>query len=416
MSRWSCFLVPFFLALSWVAPNTGDDPRPGDTPSWPQWRGPGRNAVSAETGLLRKWPEEGPEVQWRIAVGAGYSGVSAAAGRLYTMWDEDGDQILVCLDAADGRELWRSRLGVGFQNYHGDGPRSTPLVHGDLVFAIGTQGTLLAANRETGRTIWRHDLVEEYGARLPSYGYASSPLMVGDTLFVETAGREAAYSAFDAGSGELLWSAQDDAPAYSSPIEVIIEGVDQVLFWSAAGVHSVAPESGEELWSHPWTTNCPVTGDPLGTGTPIFLAPDGLFLSSGSGATVIRLSRKGERFEVETVWESKGMRNDVNSSLLLEDHVYGFDGGTFECLDVRTGKAAWKTRDYGKGSLIAADGELIVLGEEGNVALVEATPKAFIEMSNAQVLQGRSWTAPTLFDGKLYLRNHRELVCLNMRE
>ncbi len=382
---------------------------------WPQWRGPNRDAVSSETGLLEKWPEGGPAVLWRIPIGPGFSSVSVSAGKLFTLWDEEGKQYLFGLDASTGKELWRQELGPAFTHRYGDGPRSTPLVDEGIVFAIGTQGMLLAANKETGALLWRRDLVKEYGSDLPSYGYSSSPLVAGDKLVIEAGGKDAAFVALDKKTGELVWSAENDRPAYSSPIHVSIAGVDQVVFWSAHGLHSVATDGGKVLWRYSWENFCPVSGDPLNTGTPLFLPPDRIYISSGSGAAAIRVMKEKGSFKVETVWESALMRSDVNTSLLLDDHIYGFDRGTLKSLDAATGEVKWKARGFQRGSLIAADGRLIVLGEAGNLALVDANPKQFVQTNGAKILTGKNWTAPTLAGGKLYLRNHEELVCLQLK-
>ncbi len=382
---------------------------------WPQWRGPNRDAVSLETGLLEEWPEDGPAVLWRIPVGPGFSSVSVSAGKLYTLWDEKGKQYLFGLDASTGKELWRQELGPAFTNNYGDGPRSTPLVDGRIVFAIGTQGLLLAANKETGVPLWRRDLVKDFGSDLPSYGYSSSPLVAGDKLVIEAGGKDAAFVALDKKTGEVVWSAENDRPAYSSPIHVSIAGVDQVVFWSAHGLHSVATDGGKVLWRYSWETFCPVSGDPLNTGTPLFLPPDRIYISSGSGAAAVRVVKEKSSFKVETVWESAFMRSDVNTALLLDDHIYGFDRGTLKSLDAATGEVKWKARGFQRGSLIAADGRLIVLGEAGNLALVDANPKEFVQRNSAKILKGKNWTTPTLAGGKLYLRNHEELVCLELR-
>ncbi|MCP3980681.1 MAG: PQQ-binding-like beta-propeller repeat protein [bacterium] len=381
---------------------------------WPQWRGPKRDAVSLQTGLLQRWPEGGPEVLWRTPVGAGYSGVSVSQGKLYTLWDEKGKQFLFGLDASTGKELWRQQLGAAFNNHYGNGPRSTPLVDGDVVFAIGTQGLLLAANRHTGARLWQHDMVQDYAADLPSYGYSSSPLVAGDKLVVEVGGKDAAFMAFDKKTGETVWAVANDRPAYSSPIDVTIAGVDQVVFWSAHGLHSVSSDGGSVLWTYSWETFCPVSGDPLNTGTPLFLPPDRIYISSGSGAAAIRVARGAGAFTVETVWKSDLMRSDVNTALLLDGHIYGFDRGTLKSLDASTGEINWKARGFQRGSLIAADGRLIVLGEAGNLALVKADPSEFVQTSSVEILEGKNWTAPALAGGKLYLRNHEELVCLEM--
>jgi outer membrane protein assembly factor BamB len=354
-------------------------------------------------------------VLWRIPVGAGYSGVSVSDGKLYTLWDEQGMQYLFSLDASSGKELWRRELGPAFKNHYGDGPRSTPVVKDGVVFAIGTTGRLLAANQKTGEPLWQHDLVMDYAADLPSYGYSSSPLVAGGRLIVEAGGKEAAFMAFDQQTGEVAWAAGNDRPAYSSPINVSIAGVDQIVFWSAHGLHTVATDSGDPLWDYSWETFCPVSGDPLNTGTPLFLAPDRIYISSGSGAAAIRISREGRSFVAKTVWETESMRSDVNSSLFLGGHIYGFDRGTLKSLDAATGEIGWKARGFQRGSLIAADGRLIVLGEAGNLALIDANPGAFVQTSSAKILEGRNWTAPALARGKLYLRNHEELVCLDLK-
>ena len=381
---------------------------------WPQWRGVNRDGLSAETRLIREFPEGGPEVLWRIKAGDGYSSVSVVDDKLYTMWDEQGRQFLFCLDALTGKELWRHELGAAFTNHYGNGPRSTPLVDGGVVYAVGTEGLLLAANRKTGRTLWQHDLAKEYQSKLPSYGFSSSPLVVGDKLVVEAGGKNATYIAFDKRSGEVVWTSGSDRPAYSSPISVSIAGVEQIVFWSAHGLHSVSAETGQALWDYSWETFCPVSGDPLNTGTPIFVAPDRIYVSSGSGAALIRVSRAGETFKVEPVWKSELMRSDVNSALLVGDHIYGFDRGILKSLDARTGDVAWKARGFERGSLIGADGRLIVLGEAGNLALVEATPEEFVQTASARILTGKNWTSPSLARGMLYLRNHEELVCLDL--
>ena len=417
MRKSTCLLALSFLLLACGLASAGSDADSSSqaTLDWPQWRGANRDAVSLEKGLVDEWPEGGPRVVWRAKIGSGYSSVSVSEGRLYTLWDEKGTQFLFCLDARNGNELWRFELGKGFTNHYGNGPRSTPLIDGRVVFTIGTQGRLVAVDKRNGELVWQRDLVKEYGTKLPSYGYSSSPLVVGDRLVVEAGGNNATFMAFDKKSGKIAWSSQDDRPAYSSPIDVSIDGVRQIVFWSAHGLHSVSPDDGKLLWEYSWETFCPVTGDPLNTGTPIFMAPDRIFISSGSGAAVIRISRAGETFKVEPVWKTEQMRADVNTPLLLGDYIYGFDRGILQCLDARTGEVKWQARGFQRGSLIAADGKLIVLGESGEIAIVDANPEEFVKRAGAKILDGKNWTAPSLAGGKLYLRNHEELLCLEMK-
>jgi len=391
-----------------------DEPGTGST-DWPQWRGVNRDAVSPETGLLDRWPEGGPEIVWRSTAGAGFSSVAVVDGRLYTLGDLGDGQFLLCLDARSGEELWRRELGAKFEHAYGDGPRSTPVVDGDLVFAVGTGGRLMAATRTGGEVVWQQDLVAEFGSELPSYGFSSSPLIVGDKLLLEVGGKSGTFMAFRKKSGKVVWATQADQPAYSSPIAITIDGTEQVVFWSARGLHAVSPSDGSLLWKYGSETFCSVTGDPLNTGTPIFLAPDRIFIASGSGATLLRVERDGEAFRVEEVWETERMRSDVNSAVRVGDFIYGFNRGILTCLDAGTGEVEWKTRGFDRGSLIAADGKLIVLGEKGNLALVDATPDAFVQRAVATVLRGRNWTSPSLAGGKLYLRNHEQLLCIDLR-
>lgn len=411
------WLAIVILSFPWSVPFFASSPETADAaPGWPQWRGAGRDAVSTERGLVDGWGPAGPRIVWRTGIGAGYSGVSVEDGRLYTLWDDGATQYLFCLDASSGKLLWRRELGPSFDNPYGNGPRSTPLLHRQSVFAVGTQGRLIAADRETGELLWKHDLVREYAAELPAYGYASSPMVTGGRLIVEVGGADAAFMAFEADTGRVAWATQKDAPAYSSPIEISVGEVRQVVFWSAGGLHALAPDDGGLLWKFDWETPCPASGAPLNTGTPIFIAPDRVFLSSASGAAVLRISQRHGSWDVETVWRSEAMRSDVNTAVLLGSYIYGFDRGFLQCIDVRTGEVLWKARGFGRGSLIAADGKLLVLGERGNVAIVDASPEGFVEKASAEVLDGRNWTSPSLAAGKLYLRNHEELVCVDLKK
>jgi outer membrane protein assembly factor BamB len=405
-------LVPVLLCSGGTPADTSSSPGSFD---WPQWRGPDRDAVSGETGLVDGWGEEGPNVVWRVEAGRGFSSVSVLGNRLYTSWDESDRQFLVCLDTATGRELWRRDIGSSFHHHYGDGPRTTPLVDDGLVFAISTDGTVVAADRFAGEAVWTRDLVDEFGSRLPSYGYSSSPVVVGNHLILETGGVGAAFAALDKRTGETVWTAGDDPPAYSSPIAIEIDGVRQVVFWSALGLHALDPGTGERLWRHPWETLCPVTGDPLNTGTPVFVPPDRIFLSSGSGAAVLRLTRIDGTFHVRTVWQSEAMRSDVNTGLVVGKRVFGFDRATLKSLDVETGEERWRARGFQRGSLIAADGKLFVLGEQGSLAIVKADPERYVAAASAKVLTGRNWTSPVLADGRLYLRNQDEIVCIDVR-
>lgn len=412
----TAFVLPLALSGLMLGPELNDD-RTGKA-DWPQWRGANRDAAG-QSNILHLWPADGPEVLWRIPAGDGFSSVSVAGGRLFTMWDEGEDQFLISLDASTGSELWRRRIGSSFANGYGNGPRSTPTVDDKIVFAVSSRGVLHAVNAAGGQPIWHHDLAAEYGAKIPHYGYSSSPLIEDSKLIVEVGGKtNFAFVAFDKKTGRVVWTSQSDTPAYSSPLAFTVDGIRQVVFFSASGLFAVSPDDGELLWNYPWESRCPSTGLAMNLATPIFIAPDKVYLSGGfgtnTGSAVLKIISSGEKFQVETLWRSEKMRNQVNSALLHGNFIYGFDIAIFKCIDVLTGEEKWKARGFERGSLIKAGDFLIVLGEKGNLAIGKASPEGFEETAAAQILTGKSWTMPTLADGRLYLRNQSEVVSLNM--
>ncbi len=380
---------------------------------WPQWFGPNRDGISPETGLLKDWPDSGPAVLWRTPLGEGFSSIAIARGAAYTMFAEGKDEYAVCLDAATGEERWRVKTGSNFSDWQGgNGPRATPIIDKERAFFLGANGQLYALNVEDGETVWSHHLQTEYISDPPHWGFSTSPLIEGNLLIVEVGGSSGnSFIAFDKTTGEVAWASQDDAPSYASPIAITVSDIRQIVFFPAPGLVGVAAKDGRLLWRHPWQT-----GPDVNAATPIFLPPDRLFISSGygKGATVIQLISQNDQFAVKKVWFNRGMKNHFATSIHHEGHLYGFDNAILKCIAAETGQEQWRKRGFQKGSLIFADEHLIVLGEQGKLALVEATPEAYIEKASAQVLSPRCWTPPTLANGRLYLRNHNEVVCLEV--
>ena len=242
---------------------------------WPQWRGIRRDGVSPEAGLGRSWPEGGPTEIWRRAIGTGYSGIVVSRNQLYTL-DQNGDERLLAMSAENGREIWFLSFGGGFSNSQGDGPRGTPAADGELVFAVSGSGTLVAADRSTGRQVWKHDLPREFHSSSPNWGFATSPLVRGDLVLVEPGGQGGgSLAAFQKRDGELVWSSHSDPAGYSSPLAVEFEGQRQILFFTARHLLSVTPEQGRVLWQVSWTTSHDVNA-----ATPIWIPPDRVFISS----------------------------------------------------------------------------------------------------------------------------------------
>ena len=225
----------------------------GADADWPQWRGPNRDGISSETGFIKNWPKAGPEVLWHIPLGDGYSGISIAQGKAYTMFAEGNDEFVICLDTSDGKEIWRFRSGGKFTEQRGDGPRSMPTVDGDSVFALGAEGKLYALDARSGTKIWSHNFVEEFGSSIPTWGFSSSPIIEGKLVIVEAGGKdERAIVAFDKESGDVVWATHTDAVGYSSPISIEFGGVRQIIFLTSKTLVSVAPENGQVYWKYSW--------------------------------------------------------------------------------------------------------------------------------------------------------------------
>lgn len=379
---------------------------------WHQWRGPNRDGISPETGILKSWPAEGPKELWRVPLGEGFSGISISNGRVYTMYAKGEDEIVVCLDAATGQEIWRQLDDYLFENRQGgDGPRSTPTVDGDKVYVLSAFGRLVAYDANKGTELWSSDFTKVFSSRAPRHGFCNSPIVAGDLLLIETGGVDGkAIVAFNKESGAVVWSTQNDPIGYSSPITVKLDGIQQTVFFTGDGLVSVSAKDGTVYWRHPWITSYNVNA-----ATPIFISPDRFFISSAYnvGATVVQIGKTDGKFTAKEVWKSRAMENHFATSVFHEGYIYGFDETVLVCINASTGEEAWKARGFNKGTLIFADGHLIVLGERGNLALVEATPEEYRKIAETQVFDARCWTAPSLSGGKLYLRSPQEIICLD---
>ena len=379
---------------------------------WPQWLGPDRNGISSETGLFGDEPAF--EESWRVQGGKGFSGLAIVGDRIYTMYIHSGEEYAVCLDARNGEVLWRTRTDRNLpERQGGDGPRATPTVDDGMVYVFSAYGKLYALDSQTGTQQWSHDLVSEFGSKKPNWGFCASPLVEGDLVLIEAGGKRGhSLMAFDKTSGEVVWVTGSDKTGYSSPIATTIGQTRQAVFFTGYGLIAVAPQKGRVLWKHPWKTR-----HDINIATPVFIPPNRFFISSdyGTGGSVVEVSPTDGGYAVAEVWRNKEMKNHFATSIHYQGHLYGFDSSILKCLDAETGEEKWKTRGYSKGTLIIADGHLVILGEKGNLGLAQATPEGFVEKASYPVFNSRCWTAPSLTNGRLYLRDESEIVCLNVR-
>jgi len=394
-----------------AAPAWADDSIPSASAAdWIQFRGPHRDGVSPETGLLHEWPAAGPEECWRRPLGEGFSAVTVADGGLYTLFADAEHELAVRLDPRTGEEVWRTPIGPRFDEPLGNGPRSTPTWDGERLYVLSSTGTFHALDPEDGSKIWSVDAPKELEARMPVRGFTSSPLIEGDLVIVELGGADGkGVVAFDRATGKLRWGSRETPAGHASPLAVTIDGVRQVIHLATAGreLASLLPD-GSVYWTHPWP--------PGAIAMPVFIPPDRIFVSASAdiGATVVKVHTENGEPVVDEVWKDRVMKNHFSSSVLYEGTLYGFDNGTFKAIDPATGEQHWAKRGLGKGSLIAADGLLLVLSDRGKLVLVEATAEEYRELSSVQALTGKTWTLPTLAGGRVYLRDHDEIVCLEV--
>jgi len=389
---------------------------------WPQFLGPHRNGISAATGLLDSWPIEGPKELWRVPGGVGMSGIAIAGEHLCTLVQHDGQQWLAAFDPTTGKQQWQTALAPEYKNAQGDGPRATPTIAGERVYAFTGQGVLKCLNLTNGSQIWSHDVVGELNGKIADYGMACSPLLVGDLVIVTSGAPKATLVAYRAHSGERAWTAGDDPCGYSSPALLSVGGRQQIVAFTGGSVIGIAPDKGSVLWRYPYETDYECN-----TATPVSV--DGnVLISSGEnhGSVLLKLKPNRDKFDVEDIWSSQGTRSVLRSEwqtpILLEGNLYGLDNiGSagpithLTCLDAASGKQLWQQPRFGKANMIAADGKLFFTSMTGELIVVRATPKGYEEIGRKQV-SGPTRQAPALADGRLYLRDDKEIICVGIRK
>jgi outer membrane protein assembly factor BamB len=411
----ACFVR--LIALSAIAFSSVYDVGAAD---WPQWRGPERDGLSRETGLLKEWPADGPKVVWQVeGVGAGYSTISVADGRIFTQGNVEDEGRIQCLDERTGKTLWSVRSPAEkevFEERRGNGPRGAPTVDGDRVYVEGGGGDLTCLDL-TGRVVWSLHLLRDLngGERPPKWGFSESPLVDGDKLIVTPGGNDGAVAALDKRTGDVIWRSADvtDKAHYSSPIVVDVGGTRQIIQFTSRRVVGLDAETGKLLWDYAASAN-----GTANVATPIY--HDGhVFTSSayGTGGGLVKLVQDGGAWKAEEVYFSESMANHHGGIVLLDGFLYGFGSNVLICMDYMTGEIAWRDRSVGKGSLTSADGHLYCLGEKNQAGLVEANPKEYVEKGRFELPESGwpTWAHPVVANGALYLRDQGTLTKYDVR-
>jgi outer membrane protein assembly factor BamB len=402
--------VPVFMAgFSLGAVEAGD---------WAQFLGPGRNGVSLETGLRLPWGRQGPPLIWEKQVGAGFAGPVVRGDRLILFHRLDNDEVVACLDCTNGKELWSHKYPTGYRDDFGfdEGPRSTPLIDGERVFTLGAEGQLCCLELTTGKLVWSRSILADYKVRKGFFGVGTSPLVEDGNVLVNVGGPGAGIVAFQKETGKEVWRATNHEASYSSPAVTTVNGRRRAVFLTREGIVIVDPRDGSVSYTKHWRARGSAS---VNAATPI-VVDNHVFVSASYGTGAILLLAAKER--MEEIWSGdETLSNHYTTSIAHEGYLYGFDGRQEEgarlrCVEMKTGKVAWSVDSFGCGSMIFADGHLIILHEKGGLILAVASPAAYREEVRVALMAGPCRSPLALAKGRLYARDTKRLVCWDLRK
>ncbi|HKA20401.1 MAG TPA: PQQ-binding-like beta-propeller repeat protein [Blastocatellia bacterium] len=387
-------------------------------PNWPQWGGPKRNFVVDAKGLATSWPEAGPKRLWSRELGEGHSSIVVDGDRLYTMYSRGDTEFVISFNAATGKTVWEksnSAPTAGLALENGNGPHSTPAVADNLLITVGVIGMMQAFDKQSGTVVWSHDLYREYHGSRMDRGYSCSPMVWKNTVIVTVGGAGQALMAFDLKTGAVVWKKQDFTLSPSTPTIINVDGEDQLVMALAEYIVGMNPTTGDLLWSHPhhcdWGLNISV---------PVWGPGNILVVSSAysGGSRALQLNQSGGKTTVKELWASRRMRVHHGTMIRLGDLVFGSSGdfgpAPMTAVDVRTGNTVWQDRSFPKANFVFADGKVILLDEDGVLALATFSPQGMKVISKANLLTNLAWTPPTLVGTKLYVRDRKTVVALDL--
>ena len=377
---------------------------------WPQFLGPSRNGFSPEKVVNRAWNRRAPKLLWKISMGdQGYAGPSVAAGSVFIL-DHQGDEDIVrALDIRTGKPRWEYRYRDARNNNYGFS-RSTPTAARGKVYTISRLGQVTCLNAKTGKKVWSRNLTADFGGMKPNWDYSMSALVDGNNVIVCPGGRNAAVAALNADTGRTVWQGGgSDIPGYATPVAATLNGVRQYVVFTGKSMLGVNAGSGKLIWRFPWETFQDVNAaTPVVSGNTVFITS-----GYGHGCALVEVNGSSARAK----WESKAIQSHFSTPLLSGGYIYGSsDPSKLVCLELATGRVRWEQRGFEKGGVMGIDGLIIAIeGGTGNVALVKMTPAGYQELGRFRPLGGQSWTAPIVAEGKLLVRNQRELACFDLK-
>jgi outer membrane protein assembly factor BamB len=385
---------------------------------WPQWGGPTRNFVSNSKGLAASWPEKGPRQLWSRPLGQGHSSILVSDNALYTMYSQGEQEIVIALAADTGKTIWEHRYDAptaGMNYEEGLGPHSTPLLVGDRLYTVGAIGKFYALDKKTGKVLWFHDLWNEYRGTKMGRGYSCSPLLYKNTIILTLGGQGQTLIAFNPNDGTVAWKNQSLDMSPASPIIINVDGQDQLVAFMGKQIAGVDPNNGELLWSYPHVTDWG-----LNISTPVWGNDNLLFVSSAynGGSRVLKLAQTGGKTTVTELWFHRRLRVHHGTAIRIGDYVYASSGdfgpAFFAGVNVKTGEMVFQDRSFPKTSFLYADGKLIMLDEDGNLALATVSSAGLKVISKVSLMKHLAWTVPTLVGTKLYVRDRQTIAALDL--
>ena len=383
---------------------------------WPQWRGPERTGISKETGLLAQWPRSGPSVAWSAAMlGAGYGSVAVHGDRVYLQGMRNRQSVVSTLNRADGKPVWVRILGPAGDNDRGPGPRGTPTIDGDRLYALSETGDLACLRTSDGTVVWQRNILKDFRGENPYWLISESPLVDGNLVIVTPGGRGAGMVALDKMSGKTVWQSKElsDGAGYASPIVADVGGVRTLMTFTADAGVGVRASDGKLMWRNSQAAN-----GTANIATPVYSDGKVFFTSSyGTGASLLGLKAAGGEVRAQEIYFTRDMKNHHGGVVLVNGHIYGYNDSILTCLEFASGKMLWRDRSVGKGAVTYADGHLYILSENNVVGLVEATPAGYKEKGRFNIAdQGwPSWSHPVVSGGRLYIRNQGTLTSYDVR-
>jgi outer membrane protein assembly factor BamB len=418
------FLLACLPALA--LPAVGAAPAPPDTTrfDWPQWRGPNRDDISRETGLLKEWPQGGPKLLWTYKeAGAGYTGPAIVGDHLYSMGADPQMEFLFCLNVKTGAKVWSVDVGPRLDNGYGDGPRSTPTVDGDRIYVLAGQGNLVCLQASDGKKVWEKSLVKDLGGGRPNWGFCESPLIDGEKVVVTPGGNKGAIAALDKKTGDVLWRSTGftDGAQYASLVITNAGGIKQYVQMTQACVAGVAAADGKLLWRHACTNSTAAIPTPV-------VQDDLVYSTSGysAGCRLVKIVPGSDgKQKAEEVYANKDMSDHHGGVVLIGDHIFGHSNNVgWMCQEFKTGRVVWKETKLPKGSLTCADGRLYLYSEnDGTCVLVEPSVEGWKEHGRFKIPQqtqmkrksGHIWTHPVVANGRLYLRDQDLIFAFDVK-